>query len=209
MARLADAVAGAPVLAAWHNSNRDRTITPFTNAAQRASQWPSPPDGALSYLEDQPGVVWYFDNAAWSAVGTSRRVGGTWDRNTDLSIVDLSFVDIPWNAETFDSDGFLTPTSATLTIPAGGAGLYVAAVEVIPQFAATVNVLSVQPFIGATPQGEIWRGSSVAVSGVSNFVATWFAGPLTAGQTIKFQAAQGSGATRNFRFHLELYRVST
>jgi hypothetical protein len=64
MARLADAVAGAPILATWHNTNRDRTTVPFVNAAERNTQIPAPTAGMRCYLVT-PGVEQIHNGTAW------------------------------------------------------------------------------------------------------------------------------------------------
>lgn len=69
MARQADVVANTPILSSWGNMVRDRTVVPFTNAAERTAQWPTPALGAHSVLQDRPGLLWYYDGATWRAYG--------------------------------------------------------------------------------------------------------------------------------------------
>lgn len=43
-------IPGTPILSAWGNLIRDRTIPTFDTIAQRDSQWTSPPEGAMCYV---------------------------------------------------------------------------------------------------------------------------------------------------------------
>lgn len=70
MARQADVVAGAPILASWGNTLRDRSIVPFTSAAERTSQWLTPAEGAMSYLADVD-TVYVYTGSAWVPVAAT------------------------------------------------------------------------------------------------------------------------------------------
>lgn len=60
-------VANAPILSSWGNEIRDRTAQRFATAAERAAQWTAPPKGALSVLDDNPGIVFIYTGTAWIA----------------------------------------------------------------------------------------------------------------------------------------------
>ncbi len=68
MGRQPDVVALGTIASSWGNAVRDTGVIPFTNAAQRTSQWPSPSEGAVSYLEDTNAFE-YWDGATWTAFG--------------------------------------------------------------------------------------------------------------------------------------------
>lgn len=65
MGLTANVTAGQIVQSTWGNEIRDRTAQRFTDAAQRAAQWPAPPKGALSVLDDWPGTLHVFDGTHW------------------------------------------------------------------------------------------------------------------------------------------------
>ena len=64
MSWINDVVAGTKILAAWGNSIRDRTVTPFANRTERTNSVPSPATGMASYLADDKAVE-YFDGVNW------------------------------------------------------------------------------------------------------------------------------------------------
>lgn len=68
MGLTANVVAGAPVLSTWGNEIRDRTVQPFASAAERSAQWPTPPEGATSYLRDLD-VFQVYDGTVWRTPG--------------------------------------------------------------------------------------------------------------------------------------------
>jgi hypothetical protein len=64
MGYIADVVANTPIAATWGNSIRNRVVMDFASAAERSSQWASPPEGALSYLRDVD-QIYYYSGSAW------------------------------------------------------------------------------------------------------------------------------------------------
>ena len=48
----------------------DQVVATFSSAATRATQWPSPPTGAVSYLEDTPGALFVYYAGAWHGLGS-------------------------------------------------------------------------------------------------------------------------------------------
>lgn len=44
-------------------------VAKYADATIRASQWPAPPEGAVSYLTNSPGNLWIFQNGSWVTVG--------------------------------------------------------------------------------------------------------------------------------------------
>lgn len=78
MGLLADVTPNTPILSTWGNTVRNQSIMPFTNAAERASQWIAPPEGALSFLRDTDTTS-YYDGAAWRGIayGEVAQVSGT------------------------------------------------------------------------------------------------------------------------------------
>lgn len=86
-----------------------------------------PFDGQAWYHQSQKRL--YLSEAA-SGVAIAHttsagRIGGTWTRSGTLSVSSGGDgTQVTYDAETYDSDGFLTPTSGTATVPAGLGGLY-------------------------------------------------------------------------------------
>lgn len=74
MGLTANVVANTPILSGWGNEIRDRTVQNFTSATQRSSQWPSPPDGAVSWLADI-NALQVYDGTTWLPAGP---ISGTW-----------------------------------------------------------------------------------------------------------------------------------
>ena len=60
-------VANTPILSTWGNEVRDRSVQVFATAAERASQWPTPPKGATSWLNDT-NTVHVYNGTAWVCV---------------------------------------------------------------------------------------------------------------------------------------------
>ena len=64
MGLTANVVANTPILSAWGNEIRDRSVQNFASAAERASQWVAPPEGAVSYLRDVD-LLSFWNGTAW------------------------------------------------------------------------------------------------------------------------------------------------
>lgn len=65
---LPDVVADQTIESAWGNDVRNRTITPFTNAAERTQAIPAPIAGMLTYqLDTQTVEIW--NGSAWVRTG--------------------------------------------------------------------------------------------------------------------------------------------
>jgi hypothetical protein len=122
MGLIANVVANTPILSTWGNAIRDRTIQRFATAAERTSQWPSPPAGALSYLDSDPTTLWIFETTWKRLVSNEKAHGGEWYRTTGVGLGSGTTHEIAMEATTTDTDGFLVGGYAT--IPAGLGGLY-------------------------------------------------------------------------------------
>ena len=53
--------------AAWLPASSN--VARFADATDRASKWPSPPIGAMSYLTSSPTTLWVYENGFWTSVG--------------------------------------------------------------------------------------------------------------------------------------------
>lgn len=65
---IADVIPEQPVESTWGNSIRDRTVTPFANAAARDTAIPVPTFGMTCAL-DSDNQIYFYDGTAWSPVG--------------------------------------------------------------------------------------------------------------------------------------------
>lgn len=88
---------------------------------------PSSPNDGMTIYETDTDRVLVYNGSTWIRVGwngTGGRTGGTWTRASNQSINNASLTTITFTAETSDSDGYLAPTSGTITIPSGLGGIY-------------------------------------------------------------------------------------
>lgn len=63
-----DVVADGTIESAWGNAIRDRTLTPFANAAARATAIPTPKTGMCVYMLDSK-VVLVWNGTKWTSLG--------------------------------------------------------------------------------------------------------------------------------------------
>lgn len=125
------------------------------------------------------------------------RMGGTWRRAANQSIPSAAWTAIAWDTELADSHGFLTPTGTTVTIPAGGDGLYALTASAYTGLNATARLL-------ITGVSDNFTGVPDPVTGCCCPAVTL---PLVAGNTIQVQIYQSSGSAINTNGRLELWRV--
>jgi hypothetical protein len=102
MGLTSNVVGNTPILSSWGNEVRDRSVQVFANAAERTAQWTAPPTGAVSYLVDQPGLMWVFVAGAWKAPNAMGiPSGGYITSATGVQIPPASTIDLPSMAFTF------------------------------------------------------------------------------------------------------------
>lgn len=176
----------------------------FTSVANRDATVTSPEEGMHCITTDQDRV-WVYSGAAWIPVSwysITGRIGGTWRRSAVLSVANNTVTSIPWDAEDADTDGFLTPTSTTATVPTGLGGLYmVTATTVWSITGIGANIIritagSLDPIeVSATTTSNGYQTVSAMVS-------------LGAAQTVTIQVLQTSGGALNMsRARVDLYRM--
>lgn len=56
--------AGQTIASSWGNTTYDQSMQTFSSASDRTNQWPSPNEGALSFLVDSR-TPWIFRSGAW------------------------------------------------------------------------------------------------------------------------------------------------
>lgn len=196
-----DWVAGdVPTATQFDTFLQEQTVMVFASAAARdAALATVKAEGMVCHVLDESRQYTY-DGAAWQRTGwwaATGRTGVSAIRSAVQSIPSGTTTAILWDSETGDSDGFLLPTSSTVTIPAGLGGLY----------AITARVVA-----GVTLTGvEIAAGGIAYSTGVSNAIGTTHAYsltmPLAAADTIQFSVRQSSGSPRDMTGAMFVYRV--
>lgn len=126
----------------------------------------------------------------------SRRVGGRWTGATGL--VTGGYTVTTWNAESYDTDGFLTPSSSTITIPAGLDGLYIATYRVNTALTGAVTLsMSISwttAAYGTTRDNTNFVGSTAAQLGGTIRAAVMGMQVMAAGDTFQCFAHSTSNA---------------
>ena len=129
------------------------------------------------------------------------RAGGSWSRTSGQSVGSGSQTTMTWTTEGHDTHGFLTPTSGTVTIPAGMGGLY--AITVALDAAAP---LGGRCYAQITAGGQIFRGPFTSPG--EDLVAVSATVPLAAGDTISVAVFHTSGSTITWTGALYVNRAS-
>jgi hypothetical protein len=200
---------GAVTIAAGNVTDERMLVSPtlpamrVPSATARTLSVPSPVAGQVS---DLGGRLEQYDGSAWQRVAWSTSAGRTgWRlrRAANQSIPNTTPTDISWDTEDTDTDGFITVTAATITVPTGLGGLYV---------------------IGATLSGPSWvqnagytgrvivdgTGYALPASGAGEPAVNAPAGmffPLNAGSTVTVRMTQTSGSAQNFTASCYGWRV--
>ena len=128
------------------------------------------------------------------------RTGGTWTRGANQPITTGSYQDITWPTESTDSDGFLAPTSATLTVPAGLGGPYMWELSFTWSGDPSTQALRI------VKAGSNWHNFPLATSGTTVGASGNLL--LNAGDTVKFQVIQTNAGTLQLNpATLNFYRI--
>lgn len=209
MALISNVTAGATIDPTWGNAVRDQGVQTTTSGARPAT----PAEGMVIYETDTDRVMVY-DGSAWVRVAagtTSGRTGCTLRRSANQSITTDTKTNISWDAEDVDTDGFISVTSTTITIPAGLGGLY----------SITANVHSASAFGAAAAMYIYCAGSAVQIvtTGSSsndngfptvssrNYIGCATVLPLAAADTCVVGFYQNTGVSMNVQARLSLYRI--
>lgn len=195
--------AGTTIEESWGDQIAESVVNVFASAAARSSAVASPPHGMVTYLSDEDRL-YVYNGSAWVriAVGKSTaRTGCTISRSGQTISSSLSFTNILYNTETFDSDGFFAPTSTTVTIPSGLGGLYSITFQAsgLPTGAGASEALRV--IAGGVTYGTD-RTTGVHTDGFVTLII-----PLAAGNTITTAIQQNVG-TVTIDASLNVYRLS-
>ena len=152
-----------------------------------------PFDGQMWYHQSEKRF--YLAEAGASvrvaAATTTGRTGGLWTRATNLAVANGTEVTITFDGETTDSDGYLTPTSGTVTIPAGLGGDH--DFDLNWTYSGNPGTNGLYVFVNGTRR----HGYALAV-GTDNLMGC--SGPLlglAAGDTVIFKAIHNNGGSLN------------
>lgn len=217
MALISNVTAGNPVSASWGNSIRDASVMQVTTT-ERSSIVAV--EGQLCFDSDQERFFVY-SGSAWVPVGFAAvpagRTGGRWSipSGTPQSFTSGTGAFVSWTTEAADSDGFLTPTSSTFTVPSGLGGEYVVSASLIWSGDPTGNVtgggasnnastLIVWNIGGVeyTTNAEVSKGSVYNNrTGVTGFAV------LSAADSFQIRARQVSGGTLTAYGFLNVSRI--
>lgn len=217
MALISNVTAGNPVSASWGNSIRDASVMQCL-ASERASI--TAVEGQLVYITDEDRF-YVYSGSAWSPVGLAAsatgRTGGRWSiaSGAPQSFTTGTGAFLSWTTEAADSDGFLTPTASTITVPADLGGQYLVSASIIWSGDPTGNVtgggasnnasLSIVWNIGGvdyTTNAEVSKGSVYTNRiGVTGFAI------MSAADSFQVRARQVSGGTLTAYGFLHLARI--
>lgn len=168
---------------------------------QGTSAPPSPTDGMLWFdTTNQRLLIYRASDATWQRISnstTNARTGCILRRTTLTGVNNSNSYTVSWEVEDFDSDGFITVPSTTITIPAGLGGIYALAISGQWDNASPVSTgASIRVNTAGGTYG--YHGSPMnandsvdagtyQASGCSAIV------PLAAGDTLTFRVANSSG----------------
>ena len=168
---------------------------------------PTGVEGRLITTTDSDRIECY-DGTNWVRVGNysaSGRSGVQLARFATQSIPTGTgtFTAISWDVETTDTDGYITATSDTITIPTGLGGLY--AISPVLTWASSPGAnSSIEVYVNATTSWRhpIGAGTQMTTCSMSVIV------PVAAAQTVQVRVSQGSGGAINITGNLEMWRLS-
>lgn len=200
MALISNVVTSGTIAATWGNEVRDATVQVTTSAARPSS----PAEGMLIYETDTDRFMFY-DGTSWvrhSWGATAGRTGCTIRKTGNTSVNNVANATITWTAEDYDSDGFITVSSSTVTIPTGCDGLYMVSCSVLFDFASLASIgVGIAASLSGTIRGyhgsvlaannTITSSGTIRTSGTSTII------PMAAGDTLTFSCTQSSGSAQN------------
>lgn len=209
MALISDVVANATIDPTWGNSIRDQGVQTTTSGAR-----PSVPAEGMVIYETDTDRLMVYSGTAWVRIAqgtTSGRTGCRLRRAANQSISTNTKTNISWDTEDVDTDGFISVSSTTITIPAGLGGLY----------SITANVHSADAFGTAAAMYIYCAGSAVQIvtTGSSandngfpivssrNYIGAATVLPLDAGDTCVVGFYQNTGVSMNVQARLSMYRI--
>src|SRR5262245_38149282 len=90
-----DVVPDELIESAWGNSIRDRTVTPFANAAARDAAITTPKTGMVCWLTDH-AALFVYDGTAWRTLPRGRLAAGSMPNSDNLPGANVVRISVPF-----------------------------------------------------------------------------------------------------------------
>lgn len=145
----------------------------------------------MTIAETDTDRVLVYNGSDWARTGwysSAGRTGFLLSNGTGVVLTTGVTGDMTWATETTDSDGFITVTSATITVPSGCGGIYPITFEGV--FSGNPGTT---PVIGYTRTGFAARFMPAVGGTLSLAFFSTVTVALAAGDTFKWSANQNSG----------------
>jgi len=170
-----DVVPDALIESAWGNKIRDRTVTPFANAAERDASIPTPKVGMACWLTDQ-NVLQLYAGGAWRVIGgsgaTTRYAGTVVAGSITTTLTAISSALIVPNL-TYPHRLFVTASIVFSTITNAGA---------VVELRAQYDLTGASPAAGASSLRTV-RGAAALAGSTFTPVAVGYLDRATGGTT--------------------------
>lgn len=125
------------------------------------------------------------------------------------SVNNTTATSISWDTEDQDTDGFITVTSATVTIPSGLGGLYAITAHMVCAISEAGGVrdfISIEVTSSITGMPVNFRNAGEAAAEDMMDISVTI--PLNAGDSFVVQVFHSTGAAVNFTGWLACYRIA-
>lgn len=156
-----------------------------------------------SFFAGEEIVADDFDNLINPA-----RIGCRLRRVANQSISNITSTPISWDTEDQDTDGFITVTGTTITVPTGLDGIYAISCRVSGLFTNARNFVEVGVTTSITGVPADFRVPWNEPSDENRLGAFISALPLAAGDSFVCNLFQSSGGALNITAWMSCYRVS-
>jgi hypothetical protein len=182
---------------------RQQVVTQCTSGTR-----PTGVEGRIIAETDTDRVLIY-DGSSWIRIGSyssSARTGVNLARiatTQSISSNSAVFTAITWDTETTDTDGFITVSSANITIPTGLGGFYAVTANIA--WGSSPGASSTVEFYNSTTTG-IWRfpvGAALQIPTALSMVAD-----VAAGDVCQIRVSQASGSSINVSATLQMWRLA-
>lgn len=174
----------------------------FADTTARDAAITAPAAGMLAFLTGKKWLTEY-DGSNWIVISALGKIGCTATRASNLSMGAGALTAVTWTAETVDTDGFITPTSSTVTVPTGLGGLY--AVTFTATFASSVTGCYARMLRnGGSTSADRWQTATATMGDVSHGITI----PLDGGDTISVSVWNGGSSVNMTAGSLNVYRVA-
>ena len=188
------------------SANYDTYLRQQVVAQVTSGTRPTGVEGRLVTETDTDRIVCY-DGTNWVRVGNYSSAGRSGVQLARFATQSIptgtgTFTAVSWDVETTDTDGYITATSDTITVPTGLGGLY--AISAVMTWASTPGTNST---IEVYVNGTSWRHPIGAATQMTTCAVSVIV-PVAAAQTVQIRLSQGSGAAINVTGNLEMWRLS-